>query len=320
MESDGLHVYQIKGNAMTSLSVKGSTVSTPGTAVFNGKASIQDITTSTVLSVGGNATLQVTMTDMGEPGKSDRIAITVWDNSGGLWFANNWDGTKTVEQKLDGGNLKVSSTTSFATGSGLAIVGLTTSKNPSVSGEAITLTATVGSSSTTKPTGTVTFYDYSANPIKSIGSVQLNSGVASLSISSLTIGSHNIVAYYSGDSKYGSGAADLTQVVRQPSITMMQSVEMDNVVQEAATDAKFGMKVFPNPSRSQFNVHVESSDRNAKINLRVIDLSGRTVRIIPNLTAGQTVQLGSEYRPGIYFVEMIQGKSRTQTNLVKAID
>ena len=47
------------------------------------------------------------MTDMGEPGSEDKIAITVWNKTGGLWFASNWDGTRTVEQTLAGGNLKV---------------------------------------------------------------------------------------------------------------------------------------------------------------------------------------------------------------------
>jgi hypothetical protein len=59
------------------------------------------------VSVDGNATLQVTMTDMGEPGLSDKIAITVWNKDGGLWVSSNWNGTTTVEQKLGGGNLKV---------------------------------------------------------------------------------------------------------------------------------------------------------------------------------------------------------------------
>jgi hypothetical protein len=104
-----------------------------------------------------------------------------------------------------------------------------------------------------------------------------------------------------------------------PTITLNQAVPMNRVVQEAV-DAKFGLTAFPNPSRAQFNVHLESSDRNGRITLRVFDLQGRIVRVIPNLTAGQTVQLGSEYRPGIYFVEMIQGKNRTQVKLLKAVD
>jgi hypothetical protein len=53
------------------------------------------------------------MTDAGEPGSSDKIAITVWNKAGGLWFASHWNGSKTIEQLLSGGNLKVSSKTSF---------------------------------------------------------------------------------------------------------------------------------------------------------------------------------------------------------------
>jgi hypothetical protein len=84
-----VHVYQIKVNAMTSLVAD----SASGAATFNGKANIQDITNPLVpVSVDGNATLQVMMTDEGESGASDTIAITVWNKSGGLWFASKWDG------------------------------------------------------------------------------------------------------------------------------------------------------------------------------------------------------------------------------------
>src|SRR5438477_639357 len=100
----GGRVYQIKGNSMTSL----STTVASGTATFNGKATFQDITDpSNPLAVEGNATLQVDMTDLGEPGSSDQIAITVWNKSGGLWFASDWNGTRTVQQTLAGGNLVV---------------------------------------------------------------------------------------------------------------------------------------------------------------------------------------------------------------------
>jgi hypothetical protein len=106
-------VYQIKGNSMTSLSVTpalcaNATTTSPCMAVFNGKANIRDITDPlNPISVDGNGTLQVTMTDKGEPGSADKIAVTLWNKSGGVWFASNWDGTKTVEQVLGGGNLVV---------------------------------------------------------------------------------------------------------------------------------------------------------------------------------------------------------------------
>jgi hypothetical protein len=101
-------VYLIKGNSMSSLSVFGT--ARPYTSVFNGKASVQDITVpSKPVSVDGNATLQVSMTDAGESGINDKIGITIFNKTGGVWFASNWDGTKTVQQTLAGGNLIVHS-------------------------------------------------------------------------------------------------------------------------------------------------------------------------------------------------------------------
>ncbi len=112
LEADGMHVYQIKGNRMTSLSTNkpngGPSSGTPWEATYNGKANIQDITDpDNPVSVDGNATLQVKLTDKDEPGSSDTIAITVWNKQGGMWFASEWDGTETVEKVLGGGNLVI---------------------------------------------------------------------------------------------------------------------------------------------------------------------------------------------------------------------
>jgi hypothetical protein len=91
---------------MTSLSVQPT--SAGGKATFNGKASIQDITDpNNVISVGGNSTIQVTMTDNGNPGSSDQIGITVLNNGGGMWFSSNWNGVATTEKTLEAGNLVV---------------------------------------------------------------------------------------------------------------------------------------------------------------------------------------------------------------------
>jgi predicted extracellular nuclease len=105
LEADGIvHVYQIKGNVMSSLAVQVD----QGTATFNGKANIQDITDPlNPISIDGNATLQIDMDDNGEPGSGDTIGITLWNKDGGLWFSNHWDGAQTVQQSLSGGNLLV---------------------------------------------------------------------------------------------------------------------------------------------------------------------------------------------------------------------
>jgi predicted secreted protein len=90
------------------------------------------------------------------------------------------------------------------------------SANPSVSGQPITFTATVKAVAPGSgvPTGTVTFFDGST----SLGPAQLldGSGHATISISTLAVGSHTITASYVGDSNFTvSVSPALTQTVNQ---------------------------------------------------------------------------------------------------------
>jgi hypothetical protein len=76
---------------------------------------------------------------------------------------------------------------------------LASSLNPSVSGQSVTFTATVTSTSGGTPTGPVSFSDGG----NSLGSGTLNgSGVATVTTSGLAIGSHSITALYLGDTNY----------------------------------------------------------------------------------------------------------------------
>ncbi len=85
------------------------------------------------------------------------------------------------------------------------------SQNPANQGVAVTFTATVTTVGTHAPTGTVTFYDSTT----SIGTGTLNgSQVATLTISTLTVGAHSITAVYGGDTNNaGSTSAVLTQTI-----------------------------------------------------------------------------------------------------------
>jgi uncharacterized repeat protein (TIGR03803 family) len=78
--------------------------------------------------------------------------------------------------------------------------------------------------------------------------------------------------------------------------------------------------VSPNPSSGSFEVQVRSSQVTEKIQLKVMDLSGRVVELFNNLGANQTLKLGNNYRPGMYIVEMIQGDNRKQLKLIKQPD
>jgi sugar lactone lactonase YvrE len=86
---------------------------------------------------------------------------------------------------------------------------LASAMNPVLLSNPATLTATVSSSAGT-PTGTVEFLD-GAVPI---GSASLSSGLATLTISTLAVGSHAISAAYAGDTNFAaSSSSALTQVV-----------------------------------------------------------------------------------------------------------
>ncbi|MFL5746889.1 MAG: autotransporter-associated beta strand repeat-containing protein [Niastella sp.] len=107
-EGDGVHVYQVKGNALNTLWTIPGIGALPAWASFSSKTSIQDITNPLApVSVDGNATVKVDMTDRNASGTGDAVAITIWNKTGGLWFASNWNGLFTDQQVLAGGNINI---------------------------------------------------------------------------------------------------------------------------------------------------------------------------------------------------------------------
>jgi hypothetical protein len=92
---------------MTSLGVNINNAAVK-TAVFVSKVTMKDLRNPLFGFSKGGLTLQVNMTDRGEPGNSDGIAMSVYDGSM-LLFSSNWTGTSTAETVLSGGNLLVHS-------------------------------------------------------------------------------------------------------------------------------------------------------------------------------------------------------------------
>lgn len=87
-----------------------------------------------------------------------------------------------------------------------------TKPNPCKFGQTCTFTLRieVQSSGAGTPTGTVSFYD----GFKSLGNCGLSdSGLASFSTDKLTIGSHNIIAVYSGDGNFNTCSGTFIQTI-----------------------------------------------------------------------------------------------------------
>jgi Metallo-peptidase family M12B Reprolysin-like/Putative Ig domain len=110
----GGRLFQIKSTAIDSLGIAlkstgGGSCSGPpspscwGLADFRSKANLTDLNGGSNMS---GLTLQVTFTDKGEPGLNDTIGLTLWDGNK-LVFSSEWNGAKTLERPLDGGNTVV---------------------------------------------------------------------------------------------------------------------------------------------------------------------------------------------------------------------
>jgi Bacterial Ig-like domain (group 3)/Dockerin type I domain len=110
---------------------------------------------------------------------------------------------------------------------------LTTSAATAVFGQPVTLTATVANSSGT-PTGTVEFLD--GTTILGVVGVGA-SGIESLGVSNLAIGSHSITAVYSGDANFaGSTSSAQSETVSVASTsTSVQSSEPTSNVGDSVT-------------------------------------------------------------------------------------
>jgi large repetitive protein len=93
---------------------------------------------------------------------------------------------------------------------------ISTSGSPSTAGLPITLSATVTGNGSA-PTGSVTFYDGAA----AVGTSPINAaGLGTISLSSLTVGSHSLTAAYSGDAYNATSVSPaITQVVVKATTT-----------------------------------------------------------------------------------------------------
>ncbi|MGP8008490.1 MAG: Ig-like domain repeat protein, partial [Acidimicrobiales bacterium] len=126
---------------------------------------------------------------------------------------------------------------------GASTTTLTSSSNPSVTGQTVTYSATAAptaASGTVVPTGNIEFLDGST-PIAACGGatgVAVNaSGVATCPVAYATIGTHSITAVYLGDTNYtGSTSTALTQTVNKASTTTTVTSSVNpSVVDQAVT-------------------------------------------------------------------------------------
>ena len=136
-------------------------------------------------------------------------------------------GTHTLTIRyLGDGNFQPNTTTLTQTVTAAASsISVTSSSAPSTFGQAVSVTATVSATDPTvgTPSGSVTFAE--GNTV--IGFAAVGEGSATLTISSLAVGDHDITVTYTGDGWFGASATSLSQTVAPAasSVTVTPSVE-----------------------------------------------------------------------------------------------
>ena len=101
---------------------------------------------------------------------------------------------------------------------------LTSSRNPSEYGQSVTFKATVTSDFfKLQPTGTVSFFEGSAN----IGNSHLDAGVATLTTSTLAVGTHRMTATYNGDANFLPSTSPAVRQVVQGAIVVLSPTDVD---------------------------------------------------------------------------------------------
>ncbi|HET6252184.1 MAG TPA: FG-GAP-like repeat-containing protein [Tepidisphaeraceae bacterium] len=185
---------------------------------------------------------------------------------------------------------------------------LTSSANPSVAGSSVTFTAIVKAPVAT-PTGTVVFYDGTTE----LGSgVSLSDGSASISVSTLPIGSDLITADYSGDATNVASSTSLTQTVTQPSLNVsahLSGAATTSVI--AGTPLKLKDKLTLAPASAAI-----SGNAMAKILLSPDQTASSSVATLSSLHARLKLKAGKSRAFALHFPRTLAGVAAGNYNVL----
>jgi hypothetical protein len=202
-------------------------------------------------------------------------------------------------------------------GDAASSIQLTSSLNPAVYGQPVTLTATVTDSAGSTPTGVVVFAETGTY----YGTVTLTGDVAQIALpTTLAAGKHIITAQYSGDSSDGPAKASLTQVITGASSTTTitsdtepstygQTVTFTAVVSSTAGTPD-GTVTFKNGSAVLGTVALSSGQ--ATYAVSTLNGGTRTIKAVYNGSSG--------YGPSSASVFQIVEPAATATTLTSSLN
>jgi cyclophilin family peptidyl-prolyl cis-trans isomerase len=173
---------------------------------------------------------------------------------------------------------------------------LSTSEDPALVNDQVTITATVSpTSGTGTPTGTVTFTDGSTT----LGTSALDYGSATFSTSALPLGSDTITASYGGDSAFSASSGSTTETVQESGTTTTLSGSPSSSVygQSVALTATVTLNT---SSPDTLSGTVDFLSGGATLGSAALNSSGVATLTTTALPAG-TDSITASYEGNVYF-------------------
>ncbi len=235
----------------------------------------------------GDGTPDLVVAGVGFPPRfPDTLAVLYGRGDGTFETAvpfGNGSGFSLATADLDGNGTADLIVDSFIyLGEAVTTVGLTSSADPSTFSQTVTLTATV---SPATATGTVTFYEGN----RALANGSLSGGVASASLSTLSLGSHSLTAVYEGDVRDATGTSPI----------LVQTVN------PAATPSATTLSSSANPSSFGQSVTLTASVSPASASGTVIFEDGsQTIRTVALLSGTASISISS-LSPGSHAITAI---------------
>jgi Big-like domain-containing protein len=257
---------------------------------LNPSALGQSVTlTATVSSDGGTPTGSVTFMDAGAGSLG---TVTLSSGQASLTIATLAAGNHFIQAAYSGDSNFGASTGALNQGvrASTTTTTVTSSANPSAFGQSVTFTATVSSSDGT-PTGSVRFADDVGGILGTVALTNVGGAQqASLTVSTLAIGSHNIQALYLGDNNFGGSGGAVTQIVNKfASTTALVSSLNPSSVGQAVTFTATVSGAGGTPTGSVTFIDTTTSQTLGTVNLANVGGAQQAAFTTSSLTAGSHI-------------------------------
>jgi hypothetical protein len=105
-------------------------------------------------------------------------------------------------------------------------------------------------------------------------------------------------------------------ITLQDVATLEQSAKVNVAGVEELETKGLTAKISPNPSNTYFILRFQGNPAE-QISVRVVDAIGRIIENRTNLSTNQSLLFGHNYKPGLYFAEIRQGKEIIKLKLIK---